>query len=629
MSFESTQFQRGRVGQLSIKGMTFKTPLLFPVVSLITGPTPRGGGFWKYILQADHENGLLRRNLPVMSQVLHFLDFASNNKKVLTNWRSCNVLERYNQDTSLEIKTASPLFLDSGGYKLLSNKHIDLTEYGLTFDESTGQKTVLELQQDFGGDIVATLDYPLPPNLVRSEAIMRMERSRLNALIAAKRIASSTEYKPILFVAAHGQDGKDIEEYGESIYQQFCNEGLNEVKFGFAIGSLVPLRGANKISQIVEQIQGLRRSVPEFKLTTTPIHTFGMTGNLIPVLAYLGVDTLDSSSYAQEARSLSYMNPRTRKFEAVLEMDELKCDCPVCSKLDISKLHRAITSEIKNKPQECGFYKSKYYADIALHNLEMDYRLVQQVHEAIQQDALLDFVIEHGQKYNDARKALAAISLSDEKLKKKLSSVSVPISKSVMEKLPAAQTLSLEWTPEAFDISKDNYTPSKEKTALLIIPCSAEKPYKSSRSHRFVEQRLKQCLNGQYCRVHKVTLSGLYGPVPEECEQDNQILSYDFRLEPSDTSQIKLVAERLVTYIQKHKGVYDSYCAYATSSAYRMALELASAMLASDSQIQLQILPAKLKAKKMTEFYRQSNINELSAHLSERLTPAPTALISE
>ena len=629
MSFDSTLYSHGRVGQLKVKGTILQTPLLLPVVSLITGPTPRGGGFWKYVLQADHANGLLRRDLPIMSQVLHFLDFASNNKKVLTNWRSCSVLERYNQDATLEMKTASPLFLDSGGYQLLSNKHIDLAEYGLTFDESTGQKTVLDLQRDFGGDIVATLDYPLPPNLVRSEAVLRMERSRQNALIAAKRIASSTEYKPVLFVAAHGQDGRDIEEYGKSIYQQFCNVGLNEVEFGFAIGSLVPLRGASKISQIVEQIQGLRRSIPEAKLKTTPIHAFGMTGNLIPILAYLGVDTLDSSTYAQEARSLSYMNPKTRKFGAVLEMDELKCDCLVCKTLDLSKLHCAITSEIKNKPQVCGFYKSKYYADIALHNLEMDYKLVQQVQQAIKQDALLDFVVEHGQKYADAGKALAAIAESDEQLKKKLTTLSVPVSKHVVGKATVTQTLSLEWTPEAFDISKHDFTPNSEKTALLVIPCSEEKPYTSSRSHRFIEQRLKQSLNGQYCRVHKVTLSGLYGPVPEEREQDNQILSYDFRLDPSDSNQIRLVAERLVTYIRHHQSVYNIYCAYATSLAYRMALDSASVILANDNQIHLQVFPVKPKAKKMTEFYRHTNVDELLVHLVEHFSSAPKILISE
>ena len=628
MIFDSKSYNRGRIGKLHMRQASFDTPLLFPVVALVTGTTPRGGGLWKYVLQADKENGLLRRNLPVMSQVLHFLDFTSNHKGILRNWQNSTILDRYNQDEQLDLHTTSPLFLDSGGYQLLTNSNIDLTEYGLKFDEHTGQKTVLDLQKGFGGDVVATLDYPLPPNLVRSEAEARMCRSRTNALIAAKQIASTPSDKPVFFVAAHGQDGDDIEKYGREIYQQFDQARLNNLEFGFAIGSLVPLRGSSKIAQIVEQIQGLQRSIPEEKRATTPIHTFGMTGNLIPILAYLGVDTFDSSAYAQEARALSYMNPQTRRFSPVLEMNDLECECRVCNSLNFGNLHHALTSKLKNKPQECGHFKSKYYGDIALHNLEMDYKLVEQVRQAIAQDALLDFVVEHSQKFNDASKALTAIAQDDEELKKKLTTVSFLIPKRAEKEAPKTQTLSLEWTSEAFDISNHDYAPNPEKSALLIIPCSEEKPYSSSRSHQIVAQRLKQQLNGQFCQIHKVTLSGLYGPVPEECENDNQVLTYDFRLDPNDTIQIRLVANRLVEYIREHRTTYNVCCAYATSAAYRTALELAAETLNTDFEIHLEVLPSKPKVRRMTEFYRQSNIEELSAYLAANI-PHPQVLITE
>ncbi len=51
------------------------TPALFPVASLITGTTPRGGGIWKWVLHA-HPHGLLRQQRPIMTQALHFLDFS-------------------------------------------------------------------------------------------------------------------------------------------------------------------------------------------------------------------------------------------------------------------------------------------------------------------------------------------------------------------------------------------------------------------------------------------------------------------------------------------------------------------------------------------------------------------------
>ena len=74
--FSSKEFKHGRIGKLHLSQVDRKisTPHLFPVVSLMTGTTAKGGGLWKYVLQANKSHGLMHRNLPVMSQVLHFLE---------------------------------------------------------------------------------------------------------------------------------------------------------------------------------------------------------------------------------------------------------------------------------------------------------------------------------------------------------------------------------------------------------------------------------------------------------------------------------------------------------------------------------------------------------------------------
>lgn len=68
----------GRLGAFSFSH-AIRTPFLFPVALLMTGTTARGGATWKYILQAQdektQEHTLLRRNSPILSQVLHFLDY--------------------------------------------------------------------------------------------------------------------------------------------------------------------------------------------------------------------------------------------------------------------------------------------------------------------------------------------------------------------------------------------------------------------------------------------------------------------------------------------------------------------------------------------------------------------------
>ncbi|MGL5061729.1 MAG: hypothetical protein ACRC62_17310, partial [Microcoleus sp.] len=205
--FASQSSKHGRIGELSIEQFTpISTPFLFPVVCLITGTTPKGGGLWKYILQADVSNSLLRRNLPVMSQVLHFLDFIRTNRNGLEKWLDSGIKERYRDEVIPSVKYNAPLFLDSGGYKLLWNKSLDLSIYGLSTENVIAPLSILEFQKKFGGNIVATLDYPLPPSLAREEAKERMQKSIDNAIIAAQYLQQSSDYKPFLYVAAHGQD---------------------------------------------------------------------------------------------------------------------------------------------------------------------------------------------------------------------------------------------------------------------------------------------------------------------------------------------------------------------------------------------------------------------------------------
>jgi predicted RNA-binding protein len=106
--------------------------------------------------------------------------------------------------------------------------------------------------------------------------------------------------------------------------------------------------------------------------------------------------------------------------------------------------------------------------------------------------------------------------------------------------------------------------------------------------------------------VHKVTLSGLYGLVPEEFEEEEAIIGYDFRLDPRDDSQIILLTDRVERYLERYGKRYEAWFGYATSLAYRTVLER---IAERDSRFKL--FPRKPKVRRLTEFYRQTNIEEL------------------
>ncbi|MBD1837898.1 tRNA-guanine transglycosylase [Coleofasciculus sp. FACHB-64] len=611
--FSTTPFKHGRIGNLYLSQTqtVISTPCLFPVVCLVTGTTARGGGLWKYVLQTDESNGLLRREepVPLMSQVLHFLDFIPNRPHELDKWRKRGIKQRYMEEVNLK-QFASPLFLDSGGFKLLWNKSVNLSAYDLSIENGKGSQTILELQREFNGDIVATLDYPLPPGLAQAEAEERMQKSIENAVSAALELRKRSDYKPFLYVAAHGQNRDSMGRYVKQVFDRFQAEDLKDYRFGLAVGSLVPLRGSHKFLAILSILQGLQENIPEERRAEIPIHVFGVTGNIVPLLAYLGVDSFDSSTYVQETRSLSYINPATGRTQPVLEMEKLTCDCRVCKQANLEEIQNALTSEIRGRPQASGHYKSKYYGDIALHNLEMDFRIVDETKKAIEANLLQDYLIRHTEKFSQLRPVLGAIAQEDESLQVRLSRTIISMPRQLELELDR-RVISLNYNSEDFNILTNGYRPQKGKRVLLIIPCSGGKPYSKSRSHRLIAERLEQGLGEKTKLIQKVTLSGLYGLVPEEYEQEEAILGYDFRLEAFNKEQIALVTDRLVTYLERHSGHYVACIGYATSSAYRTVLEQAAKKVSCG----LQVLPVKPKTRRMTEFFRKENLAELVEQL--------------
>ena len=376
----------GRIGELHLKRHgkaipPLSTPILYPVVSFMTGSTPRGGGLWKYILR-----DFMKNDVPMLSQVLHFLDFPINGAS-LQKWRSKTVREWYREVNG---PYTAPLLLDSGGFKLLYNTGLDLSEFGI--DAETEADDILALQEDMGGDMIASLDYPLPPGLDRAEAETRMNRSLQNAFRVAERIADRRN-PPFLYICCHGQSQADIEEYVRKVFDRLLGVLPS---FGLAVGSLVPLRG-KKDSEVLERILGVIKGIPESERDRTPIHAFGVSGDLTPILAYMGIDSFDSTSYIQAARGLNYSHPETRRKQKIMELDETVCTCRICREVSLDEMHLALSEEASYRRTSTGKYKSEYYAAIALHNFEMEAELLSRMKEAIASGDALEALIRHAQ----------------------------------------------------------------------------------------------------------------------------------------------------------------------------------------------------------------------------------------
>ena len=101
----------------------------------------------------------------------------------------------------------------------------------------------------------------------------------------------------------------------------------------------------------------------------------------------------------------------------------------------------------------------------------------------------------------------------------------------------------------------ERYAPPSSARVLVLLPCSARKPYSDSRTHR----RIREALSGVPNRavVHEVVLTSPLGAVPRELERTYPAAQYDIPVSgdwfPDELERMR----ELVEHIQG-RGVYDA-----------------------------------------------------------------------
>jgi len=618
----------GRRGVIDTPAGQIQTPALLPVANLIGGTTPESGGIWRYarrhLFRSDDVQG-------IMFQTMTFLDYNLTPDN-LERWRKKPLKEHF-AESEEEPDFTKPLFVDSGGFKLMNS-----TTFGQPPEEGgskndwgiyTNPRSILELQLDYGADIIATLDFPIPQNLEGDEATERMEDSIDNAVECLQMLDDSelldewdVERTPSVYVAIHGHKYEDVHWY-VSRFMERAGE-LDESFEGFALGSLVPL--SNKPEVLVDIVQGAKDAIPEDRYDDIALHVFGISGRLCPLLALLGVDTFDSANYLKAARNKSFIDPETWQRTSLDQIEDWDnwCGCQACQDIYIDDMREALLhSDVQYKPIEGEHgtrFKSEYYAEIARHNFELYNRQMQDVRDAIDEGQLLELVANFARGKNIVEKGLKRAQLHNPELREQLADrgydelVAGPDTQTFQTKLSSfyddindeheeKRTISLKHGPNDFDILQyDNYQPPGDASVLLILPCSQEKPYSDSRTQQAILSRFDDYED----RLHKVSLSGLYGPVPEAQETVEPVMSYEYVLTTADDDQVDLVTNRLAKYLDRYGDQFDHILAYTTSKAYRQAIEEAFARYGRG-----EMYPNDPRALQLTEHFRTTNIDEL------------------
>lgn len=147
-----------------------------------------------------------------------------------------------------------------------------------------------------------------------------------------------------------------------------------------------------------------------------------------------------------------------------------------------------------------------------------------------------------------------------------------------------------------------NYKPSGK--ILLILPCSAQKPYGESRSQRLYWKEAREVVKEENV-LERATLSGVYGIVPASFE--NMVMDYDFNLNRSYFTQgrhheiMSILCMRAYRFLLHFGKEFDLIVSYGRER-YRQVMELAVSRLKVGEHLDVRcaILPSKGKTLRKT-----------------------------
>jgi hypothetical protein len=501
------------MGPSSTEGVRF-----YPVVHLFTGPPglTRNGGIWKQL-----KAGLRQTINPprLMVQAMHFASYTLSS----VAWDEWN-LERNGQsriESELE-ETFGPnrdVFVDSGGFQLLHADKIDLSRWGL----NVNPRDVLSLQLRFGASRLASLDSPLHPNASRADARRATGLSIRNAVFLASQ-SRQLDSAPLPYLVVHGRRPREIVGYLKRMRGALPAGWLRRARYGFALGSQVPLSSDPAViqSNVQTVLRWMLANCPE----DAPLHVFGVGDAVVRSLTHAGPlgreFSYDNSTYVQNAFRLKIYDPPSATYRAFSPLVPPSCLCNGCSML--STLGTRFVTELMSAPAYCPSYhsgirtnRSDVLAAVALHNL---------------------FWWEHRLTRAPPR--------------------SCPRSKP-----PATASASAE----GYSFPVKNFRARAE--VLLMVPCSRFRPYAKSPSHRRILAHLASEGFSEGVDFDRVTVSGLHGPVHWANESHPAVLGYDFAILPTTSAEhIEDLRYRTASVLNVIGKRYTRIVAYLRPRAY-------------------------------------------------------------
>lgn len=299
----------------------------------------------------------------------------------------------------------------------------------------------------------------------------------------------------------------------------------------------------NNARALLEKVLDMKDNMPD----DTALYLPGIClPENLAMLVYIGADVLDTTKATVAAYKDMYLT-HAGSFR-LASLSELPCRCSTCASIT--------ADELKNMD------KTSRSQMLEKHNINAMEAELALVREKISSGNLREYVDGQCRTRPWLTALLRLLDREYQHIER-----GTPITRNVEMLANSGDSLT---RPEVVRFARriqERYTPP-ELDVLLLLPCSAKKPYSISQSH----QKFILAL-GKYRKfVHEVIITSPLGIVPRELELTYPAAHYDVAVTGHwDAEEMKWVSECLEDYLSKHR--YAAIVAH-VDGAYKQICEM-------------------------------------------------------
>ncbi len=326
--------------------------------------------------------------------------------------------------------------------------------------------------------------------------------------------------------------GKDVASYvlggGSETGRKYCAEELCKTGYRFLILTYPTsmLRNPRKLCNFLVSMK--KGAVPDSLIYFSgPVYP-----SYYAHLIYVGIDTFDSSALILSAKKgLMIFQDR---IVPVNKIETNTCYCKICSTYGPKEINKLDHEE--------------KFRTILSHNHTIAISKINRIREAIRYGELRELV----EKENHNSPSLTAfLRLLDHQHYNFLEQYT-PVAKS--EPLICIGSESY-YAPQIHRFRKrvqERYMPLKDLAVVVILPCSAKKPYSTSKTHKKLRYATKSGAKNKIASIGEVIITSPLGIVPRELEDVYPANAYDIPVTGRwEKEEIDITAECLSSYINK------------------------------------------------------------------------------